>query len=339
MIVAFVPRKDGIRHRSFGSMRTPSDRSRNNEQQAGAMRGTSEMVQQRYLRRRLVVAICFLGYNRRRFRPRLLRPVAGEHGAGCWRQPLHCDIGRGLHESGHWRLRSCSTQRRAENPGKLCDGGRGAFKRGRLSGTCGAKLLSAVPADRRGYRAERAHRPSHGHKPLVRRSQGSGALDRQPSHCDRSKSPLSWAKPCRTSGARRSWRHRRSSLSRYSLFLLLRDPASAQFGATGEGTAKGSSVVSSEARIASPLKNRQILSMRSFRVFSLAMGIMSGTGSVFYAHMVPFGTSQGMSLTAAAGLLSANAAWESRTCVSLSAPWHKRGSTGALRRVGSWRGS
>lgn len=92
------------------------------------------------------------------------------------------------------------------------------------------------------------------------------------------------------------------------LFLLLRDPAPAEVGTSGEAAAKGPPAMSNAARTDTALESRQIFAMRSFWFLSLAMGIMSGTGSVFYAHMVPFGTSQAMSLTAAAGLLSANAA-------------------------------
>lgn len=89
------------------------------------------------------------------------------------------------------------------------------------------------------------------------------------------------------------------------LFLLLRDPPPGRFGTTGDGAAKTSPVMADEAGSSSALTNRQILSMRPFWLLSLAMGIMSGASLAFYVHIVAFGTSQGMTLLAAGGMLSA----------------------------------
>ncbi|WP_340318094.1 MFS transporter [Rhizorhabdus argentea] len=89
------------------------------------------------------------------------------------------------------------------------------------------------------------------------------------------------------------------------LFLLLRDPPPGRFGPTGDSVAKTSLVMVDAVGSSSALTNRQILSMRPFWLLSLAMGIMSGASLAFYVHIVAFGTSQGMSLLAAGGMLSA----------------------------------
>ncbi|WP_340318294.1 MFS transporter [Rhizorhabdus argentea] len=91
-------------------------------------------------------------------------------------------------------------------------------------------------------------------------------------------------------------------------FLLLIVEYPGRIGQAPRGTDMGSSGAAAQGPAkAPPLSTRDLLTSPPFWLLSVVIGVISGSGTAFVVHIVPFGMERNLSLQTASGLLSAYA--------------------------------